>query len=151
MAPVWAETNSQSWHEPRHTGWLWRDTKWDTPKKQSLPGDSSRDLFIPYLEVTNNRWFRVTFSLTIPKKVTKNHLVLTSKTRGNLFDLISHEAHKQLHVESTSTLRDDFGSWKPSSKNGNNLDLEGFLSNLQNPTFGIKFLAYFYCFVIKIP
>ena len=50
MAPVWAETNSQSWHEAWHTGWSWRDTKWDTPKKQSLPGDSSRDLFIPYLD-----------------------------------------------------------------------------------------------------
>ena len=92
---------------------------------------------------------RVTFSLTIPKKVAKNHVVL--KTRENLFDLISHEAHKQLHVESTSTLRDDFGSSKPSSKKGNNLDLEGFLSNPQNPTFGIKFLAYFQNFEIKIP
>jgi len=73
------------------------------------------------------------------------------KQGGNLFDLISHEAHKQLHVESTSTLRDDFGSWKPSRKKGNNLDLEGFLSNPQNPTFGIKFLAYFKNFEIKIP
>ena len=150
MAPVWAETNSQSWHEPWHTGWSWRDTKWDTPKKQSLPGDSSRDFFIPYLEVTTNHWFRVTFSLTIPKKVTKNHLVL--KTRGNLFDLISHEAHKQLHVESSSTrngmiLGAGNQSQKvplsPSRKKGNNLDLEVFLSNPPKSNFWYKVFGVF--------
>ena len=64
--------------------------------------------------------------------------------QGKIFSTWSvHEAHKQLHVESTSTLRDDFGSSKPSSKKGNNLDLEGFLSNPQNPTFGIKFFGLF--------
>ena len=95
---------------------------------------------------------RVTFSLTITKKSQRTTWYLRVKQGGNLFDLISHEAHKQLHVESRIGL---FGMilgagnqaqkvpLSPSSKKGNNLDLEGFLSNPPNPTFGIKFLAYF--------
>ena len=85
-----------------------------------------------------------------PKKSQRTTWYL--KQGGNLFDLISHEAHKQLHVESSSTrngmiLGAGNQSQKvplsPSRKKGNNLDLEVFLSNPPKSNFWYKVFGVF--------